>query len=154
MRGPTKTLLLLVAGTALSATVPGVFGLDSPAVPAEVSNEAARTPAVSQRVARLAFVAGSLKVQRADNTGEDGAVLNMPLHEGTGLLAGDDGRAEIEFEDGSLLRMTPGSGVSLDSLVLHGDAAETRVSLFNGAAYFELRAARALRIPSRQVGWR
>ena len=96
------------------------------------------------RVARLTFVAGEVKVQRADNTGEEGAVLNMPLREGTRLLCGaEDGRLELEFEDGSLVRLTPGSSLQLDSLAVDGETAHTHMTMLSGLAYFELRSARA-----------
>ncbi len=123
-----------------STYAPGQVPVPAPAQEATASVAAEQQP--SPRVARLSFLAGELKVQRADNTGEDSAVPNMTLREGTRILAGEDGRAEIEFEDGSLVRLTPGSSLSLDSLAVTGDAARTHITLLGGLAYFELRAAK------------
>ena len=93
------------------------------------------------RAARLTFVAGAVRVQRADNTAEDAPVLNMPLGEGTRLVTGDYGQAEVEFEDGSVVRMTPRSALSLDTLTLESGMAKTGMTLLGGMAYFELRKA-------------
>ena len=91
------------------------------------------------RVARLTYFSGAVEVSRADNTGQDEPVLNMPLPEGTRLNCGDYGQAEVEFEDGSLMRMTPRSAVALDGLGLDSGVAKTSLSVLSGLAYFELR---------------
>lgn len=99
------------------------------------------------RVARLTYVEGAVQVVRADNTGADEPVLNMPLVMGNRVVTGDYGQAEIEFEDGSVARLTPRSALALDDLSVSqgtGDAggmAVTRLVLLNGLAYFELRKA-------------
>ncbi len=100
------------------------------------------------REARLSFFQGDVTVQRADNTGNDPAQLNMELVEGTRVVTGQDGQAEIEFEDGSLLRVTPQSTVVLSRLGTGADGSlETQVGVLNGLVYAELRA-------SAKVGYR
>ncbi|MCU1225377.1 MAG: FecR protein [Edaphobacter sp.] len=94
------------------------------------------------RAARLSYLQGSVTVVRTDNTGSDSAQLNMPLAEGLRVTTGDDGQAEIEFEDGSLVRLTPNSSLSLDSL--RADASgnfQTQLALVQGLVYAELRAS-------------
>ena len=91
------------------------------------------------RAGRLTYFAGAVEVQRADNTGVDEPVLNMPIAEGTRLVCGDYGQAEVEFEDGSLVRITPQSSVSVDTLGLQGGVAQTGMTVLGGLAYFELR---------------
>lgn len=116
------------------------------AVAASIPSLTAPKPAAEQlRAARLTFVAGAVRVQRSDNTGEDTAVLNMPLAEGTRVLTGDYGQAEIEFEDGSVARLTPRSGLSISLLALDAAAhiAHTQLDLLGGLAYFELRKSPA-----------
>jgi hypothetical protein len=115
-----------------SAAASAASAADSPAT-------AAKAPV---RSARLSFFTGDLRVQRADNTGEDTPALNMPLNEGTRLVTGDYGQAEIEFEDGSVARLTPNTSLTLDSLALDAKSvAHTQLSLLSGLAYFELRHA-------------
>ena len=41
------------------------------------------------------------------------AVVNTPLFEGTEIKTSDDGRAEIQFEDGSIARVSPDSSLTL-----------------------------------------
>ncbi len=94
------------------------------------------------RAARLSYLQGGVTVVRMDNTGSDPAQLNMPLAEGLRVATGEDGQAEIEFEDGSLVRLTPNSSLSLDRLSVDaGGNFQTQLALVRGLAYAELRAA-------------
>jgi hypothetical protein len=94
------------------------------------------------RAARLTFLQGTVTVDSADNTGSQAAELNLPLLAGVRLATGEDGQAEVEFEDGSLVRLTPNTALSLDTLSV--DTASgvftTGLSLLHGLAYVELRA--------------
>ena len=105
-----------------------------------VAPAAAAAPSPA-RVARLSFLTGEVRVQRTDNTADDVGVLNMPLGEGTRLLTGETGQAEIEFEDGSVVRVAANSTVTLDAMRLSEGAARSELSVLNGVAYFELRQA-------------
>jgi hypothetical protein len=94
------------------------------------------------RTARLSYLQGSVTVERMDNTGGDPALINMPLVAGVRVTTGEDGQAEIEFEDGSLVRLTPNSALSLDRLsVDEVGNFETHLAVVHGLAYAELRAA-------------
>ncbi len=97
------------------------------------------TPSRPVRAARLSFLLGPLQITRSDNTAEDLPVINMPLYEGTRIVAGDYAQAEIEFEDGSVVRLTPRTTLTLDQLGSDGAGAHTDLSLLDGLAYFELR---------------
>ncbi|HMH14039.1 MAG TPA: DUF6600 domain-containing protein [Edaphobacter sp.] len=95
-----------------------------------------------QRAARLSYLQGSVTVVRMDNTGSDTAQLNMPLAEGLRVMTGEDGQAEVEFEDGSLVRLTPNSSLSLDHLSANSSGNfQTQLGLVHGLVYAELRAA-------------
>lgn len=93
------------------------------------------------RAARLSSFEGTVQVlgveEAKDQAGE--IQVNMPLLEGTQLRTAEDGRAEIEFEDASIVRVTPNSQVSLASL---GEK-ETAIGVVRGLAYFELRGESA-----------
>ena len=83
------------------------------------SNAVAPGPeAVTQnvRVVRLSDVEGTVQIVRNNQTEFSHAVMNMPLTQGTEIETGPDGRAEIEFEDGSVARITPNSALSLANL--------------------------------------
>ena len=100
------------------------------------------------RAVRLTFLAGAVRVQRSDNTGDDTAVLNMPIPEGSRIVTADYGQAELEFEDGSVARLTPNSALALNVLALEPgpdstQVAHTELTLLGGLAYFEIRKSSA-----------
>ncbi len=98
--------------------------------------------APAHRAARLSFLQGDVTVDHLDNTAGDPAQINMPLAEGARLTTGEDGQAEVEFEDGSVVRLTPNSSLGLS--VLSVDPAEnfhTQMTVLHGLVYAELRAS-------------
>ncbi|MDP9039121.1 MAG: FecR domain-containing protein, partial [Acidobacteriota bacterium] len=93
------------------------------------------------RAVRLTFVQGRVDVDAGERTGSQPAQPNMPLVTGARLSTGEDGEAEVEFEDGSVLRLTPNSTLAFDRLgVSGGGVFATELSLLRGLAYAELRA--------------
>jgi FecR protein len=95
-----------------------------------------------RRAARLSFLQGNVTIDHLDNTAGDPAQINMPLFEGVRLTTGEDGQAEVEFEDGSVVRVTPNTSLGLSSLSV--DAAgifHTQLTVIHGLVYAELRAA-------------
>ena len=94
------------------------------------------------RTARLSYLQGNVTVSRSDGTGGEAAQLNMPLTEGSRVTTPEDGQAEVEFEDGSLVRLTPNSSLGLDHLSVDtGGNYQTQLGLVRGLVYAELRAA-------------
>jgi hypothetical protein len=93
------------------------------------------------RSARLTHLAGDVRVEQAGNSASSEAVVNLPVVEGAVISTGADGEAELEFEDGSLLRLTPRSGAALVNLSIDSSGEyHSRVSILGGLAYVELRA--------------
>jgi len=91
------------------------------------------------RIVRLSDVQGSVKMDRDTGEGFERAFLNMPVLEGTKLKTGSDGRAEIEFEDGSVMHVVPDSQVVFTHLALGNDGQKlTIVDLTEGTAYLNL----------------
>jgi hypothetical protein len=92
------------------------------------------------RTARLTFLSGDVRVEQSGSSTSSKAVVNLPLVEGAVLSTGNDGQAEVEFEDGSLLRLTPHSGAGLVKLTVDSSGEyRTRVSILGGLAYAEMR---------------
>jgi len=88
------------------------------------------------RIVRLSDVQGSVQIDKNTGLGFENAFLNLPITQGTQLKTRDRGRAEIEFEDGSTLRLTPNTTVEFSSLGV--DEAGKRISvisLVEGMAY-------------------
>jgi hypothetical protein len=103
-------------------------------------------PAVADsqaRVVRLSDVEGKVQVERNAAEGYQKAFLNMPMAQGYQVRTGDDGRAEIELEDGSAVRLTPNSLVSFPQLSLRNDGGKvSSVKLEQGTAYVDFRASK------------
>jgi hypothetical protein len=88
------------------------------------------------RIVRLSSVEGTVKVDRNTGQGYENAFLNMPMVEGMKLATKDDGRAEIEFEDGSTLRITPKSSLEFTALALRDSGGRvSTLTLRTGQAY-------------------
>ena len=88
-------------------------------------------PAVAEshvRIVRLSDVQGAVEVDRGAGQGYEKAFLNMPMVEGMKLATKADGRAEVEFEDGSAVRITPNTRVDFSALSLQDSARARSVS--------------------------
>src|SRR5439155_3514104 len=88
------------------------------------------------RIVRLSQVDGAVQADRNTGQGFEKAFLNMQVTQGMKLRTNTDGRAEIEFEDGSTLRMVPHTIVVFPDLSLRDSGAKaTAVNVQDGTAY-------------------
>ncbi len=88
------------------------------------------------RIVRLSDVEGTVQIDRNTGQGYEKAFLNMPITEGSKLWAKDDGRAEVEFEDGSVVRITPDTKIEFSQLSLRDSGSKnTNVKVEEGTAY-------------------
>ena len=90
------------------------------------------------RAVRLSNVEGTVHVSQGGQVLAETAVANAPLFEGTQVVTGDDGRAEIQFEEGSVARISPNSSLTLKVLRGQGGTGEAVMVLDVGLGYFEL----------------
>ena len=96
------------------------------------------------RIVRLSQVDGAVQVDRNTGHGFEKAFLNLPITEGTKVKTGDEGRAEIEFEDGSTLRVTPDTVVEFPELSLRDSGARvSTVNVVQGMAYVNFTATKS-----------
>ena len=66
----------------------------------------ALTASASQvRIVRLSYLDGDVRIQLSTAYAPQPAILNMPVTEGMRLTTGDNSYAEVEFENGSTLRL-------------------------------------------------
>src|SRR5277367_3216865 len=88
------------------------------------------------RIVRLSDVQGSVQIDKNTGMGFESAFLNLPVTQGAQVRTHDRGRAEIEFEDGSTLRLTPNTTVEFSTLALN-DAGKhiSVIHLIDGMAY-------------------
>ena len=88
------------------------------------------------RIVRLSDVQGGVQIDKNTGLGFENAFLNLPITQGTQLRTRDNGRAEIEFEDGSTLRLTPQTTVVFGTLGANDAGKRTSgVNLMEGRAY-------------------
>jgi hypothetical protein len=96
-------------------------------------------PAVADsqaRIVRLSDVQGSVQIDKNSGMGFENAFLNLPITQGAQVQTRDNGRAEIEFEDGSTLRLTPNTIVEFGTLGLSDSGQRVSViNLVDGMAY-------------------
>ena len=90
------------------------------------------------RAIRLSFIDGQVRLSQGDQVLAEQAVVNTPLLEGMQLTTADNGKAEIQFEDGSVVRIPPDSSLTLSVLKGSGSAADAELTLSGGLSYFEL----------------
>ena len=88
------------------------------------------------RIVRLSDVQGSVQIDKNTGMGFENAFLNLPITQGAQVRTHDRGRAEIEFEDGSTLRLTPNTTVEFSTLGLSDSGKRMSViNLVEGMAY-------------------
>src|ERR1700728_151492 len=88
------------------------------------------------RIVRLSDVQGRVQIDKNSGFGFENAFTNLPVTQGIQLRTGANGRAEVEFEDGSTLRVTPNTTVEFSKLAVN-DAGKhiSTVNLVDGRVY-------------------
>jgi hypothetical protein len=94
------------------------------------------------RIVRLSYIEGGVKIDRGTGQFET-AMVNLPISQGARLRTSGDGRAEVEFEDGSTLRLTPETAIEFPQLSLRdsGGKAST-VEVKKGSVYLDYAASK------------
>jgi len=131
-----------VAALAVAALGLGAGSL----APAE---ESAQPAAPAAQAVRLSSVEGQVRIAQNNQLLADPALVNTPLFEGTQVMTSQDGRAELQFDDGSVARLSPNSSLTIVALQGQGGSGNAELVLENGLGYFELRgedAASQIRI--------
>jgi hypothetical protein len=89
------------------------------------------------RIVRLSSVEGSVKIDRGTGQFEK-AITNLPITQGMKLRTGDNGRAEVELENGSTVRLAPDSAIQFSDLALRDSGTKvSTVEVTKGTAYVE-----------------
>ncbi|HEY1679476.1 MAG TPA: FecR family protein [Candidatus Sulfotelmatobacter sp.] len=88
------------------------------------------------RIVRLSDVQGSVQIDKNTGLGFENAFVNLPITQGTQLRTGSGARAEVEFEDGSSMRLAPNTAVEFATLGLSDAGSRiSQVHLTEGMAY-------------------
>jgi len=100
------------------------------------------------RIIRLSLVQGEVRFARdvkgdpmaSQNATWENAELNLPIRQGN-VIATDNGRAEVEFENGSMAFLSNGTVLEFYDLSLEDGAKTTRLILRQGTASFYVNPA-------------
>lgn len=94
------------------------------------------------RIVRLSYIEGGVEIDR--NTGQfEKAITNLPITTGAKLRTEADGRAEVELEDGSTVRLGSNTAVQFPQLSLRDSGVKaSTIEVQNGTAYVEFSGAK------------
>jgi hypothetical protein len=90
------------------------------------------------RIVRLSFIDGQVQIDRDAGQGWEKAILNMPIIEGTKLSAEQGSHVEVEFEDGSTVRLVGPAQVAFPELNLADGKKNSLIEVQSGLAYFDV----------------
>ena len=112
-------LLSIVTMIALSSATPPVAGQEK-----------------ILRVARVSLIEGEVNFQRSQDKRDEWfeATINLPLHENDQIYTGANGRAEIQFTGGNLVRLSNGTNFRITQF----NNATMQFALSIGTATFRL----------------
>jgi len=95
------------------------------------------------RIIRLSYIDGSVEMDRATGQGMEKAILNTPVTEGVRLETGNDGLAEVEFENNSTIRLGENSELQFTKLLIDDSGAKVNeIQLLKGTAYFDTKGSK------------
>ena len=96
------------------------------------------------RLARFSLVKGHVSWRADENAEWSEATINLPIRQGSQVWVTDKGRAELQFDDGSLLRLGNGALVTLHTLYSDAEGEFTELKLQEGLATLNLRHEHSL----------
>jgi hypothetical protein len=92
------------------------------------------------RIVRLSDIDGTVDVDRNTGNGFERALPNMPITQGVRLKTGISGRAEVEFENGSTIRLAGDSSIDFTQLSLRSNGEYVNeIQVGDGTVYVDYR---------------
>ncbi len=131
-----KTWISTVALLAL-----GLMGAPSANAQAEQGSDQVATPPAAGpvRLARVSFVEGNVTWRPDDSSAWSPATINMPLQQGSEIWVNGGGRAEVQFDDGSDIRLGNNAVATLQSLYSDTQGEFTELKLNDGTSSLHLK---------------
>ncbi len=94
-------------------------------------------PGSQARIVRISYIDGEVRIDHGD--GYESATMNVPITEHNWLQTRSDGWAEVQMEDGSLIRLAPDTVMAFTDLRrLSSGGTVTTVDLDQGEAEFKI----------------
>jgi FecR protein len=92
------------------------------------------------RIVRLSLAQGDVQMDRNSGDGWEQAINNMPLSGGARIYAAENSKAELEFEDGSSIRLVGPAQISLIQLSFSPDGSPVNeIEIGSGLVYVNAR---------------
>ena len=136
--------LTALFGATLALTTGAVQAQSDAAPPSyQVSDAAGAAQNGPVRLARFSYVQGQVAWRPGENADWSPAAINLPIRQGAQIWV-TAGRAEVQFDDGSLVRLGPGAVVTLQTLYSDADGEFTELRINQGLASLRLRHARSV----------
>jgi hypothetical protein len=93
------------------------------------------------RIVRLSYLNGQVQTDRATGQGLERAILNTPITQGVRVVTGDNGLAEVEFENESALRIAENSEIQFRGLSMNDNGAKVNeIEVVKGVVYLDARS--------------
>ncbi len=108
--------------------------------PDSVPSESSRT----YRLAKIEYLSGKVTYRPDDAAKWTHAETNYPLGVGSQLWVEEGGRAEVRFDDGSILRVGSNSVITLQTVYMDAEGEYTQITMNHGIATLEPREARSV----------
>ncbi len=100
---------------------------------------AANASAGPVRLARFAYVQGNVTWRADQSLDWAGATSNLPLKQGAQIWVASGGRAEVQFDDGSYLRLGSGAIATLQVLYSDTNGEFTEIGLTSGLSMLKVK---------------
>lgn len=135
------TLLLAMAPLSRAQSQSQYEDQDQPQDPAQQGAEQFSPSGDSHdshaRIVRISSIEGQVRIDRGQ--GYESATMNVPVAERNWLQTRSDGWVEVQFEDGSLVRLAPDTVISFSELSrLSSGGTVTTIDLDQGEAEFKI----------------
>src|SRR5579871_5633118 len=103
-----------------------------PKAPQEATTDRSQQGPV--RMAHFSYASGNIQWRATDGVQWSPASINLPIPEGARIRVGHNGRADIQFDDGSELRLGNGALVTLKLLYSDAQGEFTQITMTDGLA--------------------
>lgn len=105
----------------------------------QLAKRAAATQFSRARIVRISLAQGTVEINQQDGRGWQRVAINAPLTQADQVRTGVDGRAEVEFEAGSTVKLIPNGELTFQRLELAPDGEHlSDVAVTQGTAFFTL----------------
>lgn len=113
---------------------------DANPAPAATNPAASSQEAGPVRLARFSYINGSVSWRPSEDVDWADASLNLPLRQGGEIWVSPGGRAEVQFDDGSILRLGSGGIATLQTLFSDDRGEFTEIKVTNGLASLRVKS--------------